>query len=130
MSSHSNFARVFLNQDVAVSSPEPQPIDDIAGMRATQWDDSPPRAVQVVFRHGATDLMLHAALPKPSRNDGTRGATSRSQIKMLKAIGSNAEYDSRLSDGTIRTKIGRQRLLLSGMRKLCELLLFACSLQP
>ena len=46
-----------LNQDVAVSSPQPQPIDDIAGMRAVPWVDSPPRAVQVVFRHGAIDLM-------------------------------------------------------------------------
>jgi hypothetical protein len=44
----SNFARVFLNQDVEASSPQPQPIDDIAGMagmRAAPWDDSPPRAV-------------------------------------------------------------------------------------
>ena len=57
MSSNSNFARVFLNQDVEVSSPQPQPIDDIAGMRATPWDDSPPRAVQVVSRHRAIDLM-------------------------------------------------------------------------
>ena len=53
----SNFARVFLNQDVGVSSPQPQPIDDIAGVRAAPWDDSAPRAVQVVFRHGAIDLM-------------------------------------------------------------------------
>ena len=53
----SNFARVFLNQDVGVSSPQPQPIDDIAGMRAAPWDDSPPRAVQVVSRHGALDLV-------------------------------------------------------------------------
>ena len=57
MSSNSNFARVFLNQDVKVSSPQPQPIDDIAGMRAAPWDDSPPRAVQVVSRHRAIDLM-------------------------------------------------------------------------
>ena len=47
----SNFALVFLNQDVGVTSPQPQPIDDIAGMRAAPWDDSPPRAVQVVSRH-------------------------------------------------------------------------------
>ena len=57
MSCNSNFARVFLNQDVEVSSPQPQPIDDIAGMRAAPWDDSPPRAVQVVSRHRAIDLM-------------------------------------------------------------------------
>ena len=37
--------------------PQPQPIDDIAGMRAAPWDDSPPRAVQVVSRHRAIDLM-------------------------------------------------------------------------
>jgi hypothetical protein len=53
----SNFARVFLNQDVGVSSPQPQPIDGIAGAQAALWDDSAPRAVQVVFRHGAIDLM-------------------------------------------------------------------------
>ena len=41
---------------------------------------------------------------------------------MLKAIGNNVEYDSRLSDGASRTTIGRQRLLPSGMRKFCELL--------
>ena len=40
-----------------MSSPQPQPIDDIAGVRAVPWDDSPPRAVQVVFRHRAIDLM-------------------------------------------------------------------------
>jgi hypothetical protein len=53
----SNFARVFLNQDVEVSSPQPQPIDDIAGVRAAPWDNSAPRAVQVVFRRGVLDLM-------------------------------------------------------------------------
>ena len=53
----SNFARVFLNQDVEVSSPQPQPIDDIAGVQAAPWVDSAPRAVQVVSRHGAIDLM-------------------------------------------------------------------------
>ena len=57
MSCDSNSARVFLNQDVEVSLPQPQPIDDIAGMQAAPWDDSAPRAVQVVFRHGALDLM-------------------------------------------------------------------------
>ena len=40
-----------------MSSPQPQPIDDIAGVRAAPWDDSAPRAVQVVSRHGAIDLM-------------------------------------------------------------------------
>ena len=53
----SNFARVVLNQDVGVSSPQPQPIDYIAGVRAVPWDNSAPRAVQVVCRHGALDLM-------------------------------------------------------------------------
>jgi hypothetical protein len=57
MSNNSNFARVFLNQDVEVSSPQPQPIDDIASMRAVPWGDSGPRAVQVVCRHGVIDLM-------------------------------------------------------------------------
>ena len=37
--------------------PQPQPIDDIAGVRAAPWDNSAPRAVQVVCRHGALDLM-------------------------------------------------------------------------
>ena len=46
-----------MHQDVGVSSPQPQPIDDIAGMRAAPWDNSPPRAVQVVSRHGALDLV-------------------------------------------------------------------------
>ena len=46
-----------LNQDVEVTSPQPQPIDDIAGMRAAPWGDSPPRAVHVVSRHRAIDLM-------------------------------------------------------------------------
>ena len=58
MSCNSNSARVFLNQDVAVSSPQPQPIDDIAGMRAVPWGGSPPRAVQVASRHGAIDRYL------------------------------------------------------------------------
>ena len=53
----SNFARVFLNQDFEVSSPQPQPIDDIAGMRAAPWDDSPPRVVKVASRHRAIVLM-------------------------------------------------------------------------
>ena len=43
-----------LFEDVEVTSP---PIDDIAGMRAAPWDDSAPRAVQVVSRHRAIDLM-------------------------------------------------------------------------
>ena len=53
----SNFARVFLNQNVGVISPQPQPIDDIAGVRAAPWDNSAPRAVQVVFRRGVLDLV-------------------------------------------------------------------------
>ena len=54
---NNNFARVFLNQDVKVSSRQPQPIDDIVGMRAVPWDDSPPRDVQVASRHRVIDLM-------------------------------------------------------------------------
>ena len=46
-----------MNQDVGVSSPQPQPIDDVAGVRAAPWDDSAPHAVQVVSRHRAIDLM-------------------------------------------------------------------------
>ena len=57
MSSNSNFALVFLNQDVEVRSPQPQPIDDIAGVRAAPWVDSAPRAVQVISRHRAIDLI-------------------------------------------------------------------------
>ena len=48
MSGNSNFARVFLNRDAEVSSYHPRPIGDIADVRATPWDDSAPRAVQVV----------------------------------------------------------------------------------
>jgi hypothetical protein len=48
---------ILIAQGVEVSSPQPQPIDDIASMRAVPWDDSGPRAVQVVCRHGAIDLM-------------------------------------------------------------------------
>ena len=42
-----------------MSSPQPQPIDDIAGMRAVPWawGGSAPRAVKVVLRRGALDLM-------------------------------------------------------------------------
>ena len=57
MGSNGNLARVFANQDVDVSSPQPQPIDDIAGMRAAPWDESPPCDVQVVSRHRAIDPM-------------------------------------------------------------------------
>ena len=52
-----NVARVFLKQDVGVSSPQPQPNDGIAGVRAVPWDDSAPRAVQVVSRHRTIGLM-------------------------------------------------------------------------
>ena len=34
-----------------MSSPQPQPIDDIAGVRAVPWDDSAPRAVQVSIQY-------------------------------------------------------------------------------
>ena len=54
----SNFARIFLNQDVGVNSPQPQPIDGIAGAQAAPWVDSAPRAMQVVFRHDAIDMTL------------------------------------------------------------------------
>ena len=37
-------------------------------MRAIPWDDSPPRAVQVVFRHGAIVLMAGSVMPLLCRN--------------------------------------------------------------
>ena len=57
MSSNSKFARVLLNQDAEVGSPQPQPIDDIASMQTVPLDDSGPCAVQVVSRDRAIDLM-------------------------------------------------------------------------
>ena len=87
MSCNSNFARVFLNQDVEVSSPQPQPIDDVAGVRAAPWDDSAPRAVQVISRHRAIDLipLLCSCSAEIVRNDGV---TPRSQSSPLKGIAS------------------------------------------
>ena len=49
--------RIKLNQDVVVRSPLPEPIDDAAGMRAAPQSRGGSRAVQVVSRHGAIDLM-------------------------------------------------------------------------
>ena len=56
-----------------VSSPhaQPQPIDDIADMRAIPWGNSAPRAVQVVFRHGALGLMPLALRTLPESSGTT-----------------------------------------------------------
>ena len=83
----SNFARVFLNQDVGVSSPQPQPIDDIAGVRAAPWDDSPPRAVQVVSRHGALDLMPLLCRNRQERRCNPPFSTRMSRLKSCAASG-------------------------------------------
>jgi hypothetical protein len=77
----SNFARVFLNQDVGVSSPQPQPIDGIAGAQAAPWVDSAPRAVQVVFKHGAIDLMLLLC-----RNRQERGCNSPFSPRLIQTL--------------------------------------------
>ena len=55
-----------------MTSPQPQPIDDIAGVQAAPWDDSAPRAVQVVSRHRAIDLMplLCRCSAENVKNDG------------------------------------------------------------
>ena len=87
MSSNSNFARVFLNQDVEVSSPQPQPIDDIAGMRAAPWDDSPPRAVQVVSRHRAIDLVPLLCRNRQERRCNPPFSTRMSRLKSCAASG-------------------------------------------
>jgi hypothetical protein len=88
----SNFARVFLcgrNQDVGVTSPQPQPMDDIAGtsMRAVPWDDSPPRAVQVVSRHRAIDLMPLLCRNRQERRCNPPFSTRKSMLKSCAASG-------------------------------------------
>ena len=83
----SNFARVFLSQDVGVSSPQPQPIDYIAGVRAVPWDNSAPRAVQVVFRHGALDLMPRLCRNRQERRCNPPFSTRMSRLKSCAASG-------------------------------------------
>ena len=125
MSCDSNFARVFLNQDVEVSSPQPQPIDDIAGMRAAPWDDSPPRAVQVVSRHRAIDLM-----PLLCRNRQERRCNppfSDQNAQRYRQRGGVRFTPKRWYQQDVHRI---QRLSTSRMGDFCELLLLACSLQP
>ena len=70
-----------------MSSPQPQPIDDIAGMRAVPWDDSPPRAVQVVCRHGAIDLMPLLCRNRQERRCNPPFSTRMSMVKSCAASG-------------------------------------------
>ena len=63
MSCNSMFARIFWNQDVAVSSPQPQPIDDIAGMRAVLWDNSAPCIVQAYVLNTSGSTLRNTFLP-------------------------------------------------------------------
>ena len=83
----SNFARVLLNQDVGVTSPQPQPIDDVAGVRAAPWDDSVPRAVQVVSRHRAIDLMPLLYRTRQERRCNPPFSTRMSMLKSCAASG-------------------------------------------
>ena len=66
-----------LNQDVVVSSPRPEPIDDTAGVRAAPPGREAPCAVQVRSRYGARDLMLPSHLTLSSD-----GATPRSSPRL------------------------------------------------
>jgi hypothetical protein len=70
-----------------VTSPQPQPIDDIAGMRAVPWDHLPPRAVQVVFRHGAIDLMPLLCRNRQERRCNPPFSTRMSMAKSCAASG-------------------------------------------
>ena len=87
MSCNSHFARVFLNQDVRVSSTQPQPIDDNADVRAAPWDDSLPRAVQVVSRHRAIDLM---PLLYRTRQERRRNPLFSTRVTMLKSCAASS----------------------------------------
>ena len=70
-----------------MTSPQPQPIDDIAGTRAAPWDDSAPRAVQVVFRHGAIDLMPLLCRNRQERRCNPPFSTRMSMRKSCAASG-------------------------------------------
>ena len=52
-----NFARVF-ESGCRGDSPQPQPIDDIAGMRAVPWDDE------------SGDIFAHTILPRGGQTVG------------------------------------------------------------
>ena len=77
---YSNFTATivlkFLNH-VVVSSPQPEPIDDTAGVRAAPPGRGVPCAVQVRSRYGARDLMLPSHLTLSSD-----GATPRSSPRL------------------------------------------------
>ena len=122
----SNFARVFLNQDVEVSSPQPQPIDDIAGMRAAPWDDSPPRAVQVVSRHGAIDLMPLLCRNRQERRCNPPFSDQNAQRYRQRG---GVRFTAKAMVSAGRPSDNRD-FLTSRMGDFCELLLLACSLQP
>ena len=81
----------FSNQDVVVSSPQPEPIDDIAGMRPAPPGREAPCDVQVRYRYGARDLML------PShRMLSSDGATPRSHGRelILKTVADNGKQST------------------------------------
>ena len=65
-----------LNQDVNESSPQPEPIDDTAGVRAAPPGREAPCAVQVRSRYGARDLMLPSHLMLSARMYFTRSYLS------------------------------------------------------
>jgi hypothetical protein len=68
-------------------SPQPQPIDDIAGVRAAPWDNSAPRAVQVVFRRDALDLMPLLCRNRQERRCNPPFSTRKSMLKSCAASG-------------------------------------------
>ena len=130
MSCNNNFARVFLNQDVAVSSPEPQPIDDMAGMRAVPWDDSPPRAVQVVFRHGAIDLMPLLCRNRQERRCNPPFSDQDAQSNRQQRGVQFAPKRWHHQDENRATKTFTERNAQILRAQVAPDLLFACSLQP
>ena len=81
----------FSNQDVVVSSPQPEPIDDIAGMRPAPPGREAPCDVQLRYRYGARDLMLPSHLMLSSD-----GATPRSQGRELmnKIVAANGKQST------------------------------------
>jgi len=75
-------------------------IDGVAGVRAVPWGHLPPRAVQVVFRHGA-------ALPKSSGTTVQPPVLTSAPPKPTLVDG---DCEPRQSDGASRVAIGWQRL--------------------
>jgi hypothetical protein len=70
-----------------VSLPQPQPIDGIPGAQVALWVDSAPRAVQVVFRHGAIDLMPLLCRNRQERRCNPPFSTRMSMTKSCAASG-------------------------------------------